>query len=102
MSIVGVLSPSISGVEGDCMLISEGWQWGRPSKGEGTSKLLREAKGREYGRYGPPGMRGVAISVREGDTVETSLPPAVFNSKSEEDHTSLLLCVGSLYGKRLT
>ena len=47
MSIVGVQSPSISGVEGNCMLISECWQWGRPSKGEGTSKLLREAKGRE-------------------------------------------------------
>ena len=47
MSIVRILSPSISGVEGDCMLISECWQWGRPSKGEETSKLLMEAKGRE-------------------------------------------------------
>ena len=54
------------------MLISEGWQWGRPFKGEGTSKLLREAKGREYGRNGPTGMRGVAISVGEGDTAETT------------------------------
>ena len=76
----------------------QGRQWGRPSKGEGTSKLLKEAKGREKGRYRPTVVRGVAISMGEGDTAEASLPPAVFNSKSEEDRASLLLCVGVCMG----